>query len=102
MKRVIGGKVYNTETAKEIAQWDNGLSYSDFDQCSEGLYKTTKGAFFIAGSGGARSKWSESVGNWQSAGEGIIVLTTSGAMDWCECHDVDADIIAKHFTVQEG
>ena len=30
MKKIINGILYNTETAKELAEWSNGLSSSDF------------------------------------------------------------------------
>jgi hypothetical protein len=30
------------------------------------------------------------------------LLSESEALAWCENHDVDADVIAKYFKVQEG
>ena len=30
MKKIINGKMYNTETAKEIGSWNNGRYRSDF------------------------------------------------------------------------
>ena len=51
MKKVINGKIYNTETATLIHQWDNGRR-GDFSSCEEDLYRTKKGAFFIHGEGG--------------------------------------------------
>jgi hypothetical protein len=30
------------------------------------------------------------------------LLSEAEALAWCEDHDVDADVIAKHFKVQEG
>jgi hypothetical protein len=103
MKKVIDGKVYNTETADVIAGWSNDLGGGDFNQCEESLYKTKKGQFFVAGSGGAMSRYSVSCGNnsW-GGGEGMELLSEAEALAWCEEHDVDADEIAKHFKVQEG
>jgi hypothetical protein len=103
MKRVIDGKVYNTETAECIGEWSNGCYSSDFDACEESLYETPKGQFFVTGSGGPRSKYSKASGsNSQSGGEGMELLSRAEALTWCEDHDIDADVIAKHFKVQEG
>ena len=43
MKQSIDGKVYNTETAKKLAHYWNGLGASDFGNLSEDLYITKKG-----------------------------------------------------------
>ena len=48
MKKIISGKLYDTETAKEIAVWNNGRSYSDFSHCVETLYKKRTGEYFCA------------------------------------------------------
>ena len=103
MKKVIEGKVYNTETATRIASYDNGLSHRDFGFCEEDLYKTAKNAFFVHGEGGAMSRWSKLVGsNGRAAGSGIEVMSKVDALAWCESHDVDADTIAKHFEIDEA
>lgn len=103
MKKVINGKIYNTETAERIANWDNGVYGGDFNTCDETLYKTSKGAFFVHGEGGAMSRWGESVGyNGRVAGSGIEALTTSEALEWCENHGVDADTFAEHFDIKEA
>ena len=87
MKKVIDGKVYNTETATEIEEYWNGFSTSDFKYCCETLYKTKRGNFFLCGKGGAMSKYSESCsGNCRCGGEGIIPLTLEEAKAWVEAH----------------
>lgn len=103
MKKVINGKVYNTETATQIANWDNGIYGSDFQACDETLYVTSKGAYFVHGEGGAMSRWSQPCGsNGTSGGSGIEVLSQAEALEWCENHGVDADVIAEHFEIEEG
>lgn len=102
MKRVIDGLTYNTETAVLVGEWDNGLGRNDFNNCSEQLFKTQKGRFFIAGEGGAMSRWSEPVGNMRSGGSGILPLTPEEALSWCEQHGIDADTIAEHFDVEDA
>ncbi len=84
MKRVIDGKMYNTETAEELASAHNGLNASDFDYVEESLYRTKKGAFFLGGDGGARSKYARRVGNGTCEGSGIIPLTEDEALVWLE------------------
>lgn len=103
MKKVICGRVYNTETATEIAQWDNGMGHNDFGWCDESLYITKKAAYFVHGAGGSLSRWSAPYcGNGRCGGRGIEVLTKAEALRWCEEHDVDVDTITKYFEVQEG
>jgi hypothetical protein len=98
MKRVINGKTYNTYTATRIASWSNGLCVSDFSNSVERLYKTNKGAFFLAGQGGAFSRW----GDNSNAGEGIDAMSEAEALNWCEEHNVDADVIEEHFNIEEA
>lgn len=96
MKRTIDGKIYNTDTATKIATWSNGHNYNDFNYCDESLFVTSKGAYFVAGEGGAMSKYSQSHGNSRGSGEGIEVLTKSQALAWCEHHQ-EQDAIDKFF-----
>lgn len=84
MKKVIDGKVYNTETAEEIHSWDNGFYGSDFKQCEETLYRTKKGAFFLHGHGGPMSKYAVSCGNGYSGSSDIEVMTNEEAREWLE------------------
>ena len=102
MKQVINGKTYNTDTATEIANYDNGLGGSDFRHCDESLYVTKKGNYFIAGVGGPLSRWAQPCGNMTSGGSGIIAYSNSEALDWCESHDVDADVICKYFNIEDA
>ena len=96
MKRVINGKMYNTETAELIHESDNGIYGNDFRQCEESLYKTKNGAYFIAGSGGPMSKYAESSGNTTSGGHGIEVLTEPEALAWLEQND-GTEAIEEYF-----
>lgn len=43
MKKIINGKMYNTETATKLGDFWNGLSKSDFRQLSETLYRKKNG-----------------------------------------------------------
>lgn len=39
MKKIINGKLYNTETAKEICSWSNGYFSRDFHIVSEIIFQ---------------------------------------------------------------
>lgn len=90
MKKIINGKMYNTETAKEIDRWSNNLSDRDFNNCTEILYRKKTGEFFLYGWGGAMSKYSDQCGNMCGSGEAITPLTELEAKEWLEKYS-DAD-----------
>lgn len=46
MKKIINGKLYNTETAELISEWDNGNFTSDFNFVGRKLWKKTTGEYF--------------------------------------------------------
>ena len=104
MKMVINGKVYNTETATKISSGGRSgrASVDDFSSCSESLYRSRKGQYFLAGFGGARSKYARSAGqNGSTGGEGIILLSDTEALKWAEQH-MTAEESEAAFTVEEG
>ena len=95
MKTVIDKKIYNTETAVLIAEWNNGMCRGDFRTCEEALYRTKKGQYFVCGSGG--SAWANYDGE-----SGIELVSPEEAYDWCEKRNISADIIAGNFEIEEG
>ncbi len=96
MKRIIDKKFYNTDTAELLHKWDNRIYGNDFRRCSEILYRTKKGVYFIAGYGGPMSKYAQSYGTTTTGGEDLIVLNESEVIEWLENHD-GAEIIEKYF-----
>lgn len=102
MKKIINGKVYDTETAKEIAQWENQGSWRDYDHMEETLYRKRTGEFFIYGEGGPKTRYAESEGqNCWTGGCKIIPLSWEAAREWAEEH-LDADEYLEHFTASES
>ena len=101
MKKIINGKIYNTDTATRIG---NHVCFirGDFRFEDTDLYKTKKGAWFIGGEGGPLSRWSQPCGNGQRGGSGIEVMTTGEALAWAEFAGIDADVIAQYFSVEEA
>lgn len=45
-KKIINGKLYNTETATLVGRWWNKYSIHDFKYCEESLYRKKTGEFF--------------------------------------------------------
>lgn len=86
MKKVIKGRVCDTDTAKKIGEWDNGIYGNDINACSEALYRTKSGCHFLHGRGGANTKYATVLdGSWGS-GEIIIPLDEEAAIEWAKEH----------------
>lgn len=86
MKKIINGKVYDTDTAQDVGNWDNGV-YGGFDSVAETLYRKRTGEFFLLGQGGARTRYASAAGdNHWSGGSAIIPLTWEAARAWAEEH----------------
>lgn len=102
MKQVISGKTYNTDTAELIGEASYGDS-GDFEAWFEELYKTKKGAYFVAGEGGAMSRYGVQVRQGEQSGSSAIrVLSEAEALGWCEENSIDPDVIEEYFEVEEG
>ena len=84
MKKIINGKLYNTDTAKRLGEWVNDIT-DNLHWVSETLYQKQRGEFFLHGEGGPSSKYAESIGqgSW-SSGEKIIPLSYDAAQAWAE------------------
>ena len=91
MKKIINGKVYDTEKAKKVASWYSSYARNDFHYYEEELYQKKTGEFFLYGEGNAASPYSRSCGqNEWCGGEKIEPLTYKEAQEWAEKH-LDGD-----------
>lgn len=99
MRATIDALTYDTETAEEIASDSGGGHCNDFHRWEETLYCTKKGNYFLHGTGGPLSHYSEggADGNSRSGGSKIRPLTKEEALTWCEEHACQA-AIDEHFT----
>jgi hypothetical protein len=102
MKTIINSKRYDTDKPGTIliAEKSSNRPRSDFDFFKESLYRTIRGTWFLAGSGGPMTKYAKSFGNSRRWGEAIIPLTPEMALDWMEKSD-DPDAlkaIEKYFS----
>mgnify|MGYP003303769959 CR=1 FL=1 len=85
MKKVIKGKLYDTETAKLVGEYDNGKFTNDFGYFSEDLYLKRTGEFFIFGFGGFFTKY-----------DGVKTITPVSYEDakaWAEEHLIGEEYI---------
>lgn len=90
MKKIINGKMYNTETAKVLGEYDNGYVCGDFNYFSETLYRKKTGEYFLFGAGGALSGYASHCGNRSGYGKEIIPMSEAKAKKWAEEY-LDAD-----------
>lgn len=97
MKRIIKGRLYDTDTAKELGWYENIADVRNFNHFSETLYRKKTGEFFLHGEGGPATKYSQRVDqNSWSGGEDIIPLSVENARIWAEEH-LSADDYEKIF-----
>lgn len=102
MKKIIDGKLYDTDTAKQMGIWANNGSWRDHNHCVETLYRKRTGEYFLHGEGGPMTKYAVSTGqNSWSGGEKIIPLSASKAREWAE-EKLDADDYAAIFGMPDG
>jgi hypothetical protein len=100
--KVIGGKKYDTETATQLAFHQEPYPTDfKFKLMREALYRTAKGAYFLAGKGGGLSKYAKSDGDKRSEGSGIIPLTEAEALTWCE-KTGNHEAACAHLKVEEA
>lgn len=84
MKKIINGKLYDTDKARYLGGDSAGDGFSYW--CEE-LYVKRTGEYFLYGKGGPMTKYAESAGqNQWTGGEKIIPLTLNNAMKWAEEH----------------
>ena len=98
MKKVIDGKMYNTDSADKLADW----SYSDpgdFKYHEKILYRTKKGTLFMYETGGAMSPMAVSLGNNNTGGSSTIYpVSEEEAIQFLETEaDDGAEILEKEF-----
>lgn len=103
MKKIIRGKLYNTETSTLIAEYWNGYERNNFLYFSETLYRTKKGNWFLHKSGGAMTIcrcrcFCDSF----CGGESIVPLPDDdAARQWLEKY-ADAETYTRFFEPEEA
>lgn len=94
MKKIIKGKLYDTDTARMLGLDGGG---DGFKAWHEELYQKRTGEYFLYGEGGPMTKYAVAVSdNSWSGGKKIIPLSLSAAREWAEAH-MDADEYGEIF-----
>ena len=94
---------YDTEKAIKVGTYCSPESTRDFNWFEATLYKTPRShRFFLAGEGGALSRFAQSCGqNTWTGGSDIIPLGYRMALEWAKKHLLEANI-EEHFTIDEA
>ena len=88
MKKVIRGRLYDTETAQEIGStYGGGENSRDFHYWEEKLFRKRTGEYFLYCFGGAMSKYGVWRGNSGCSCEHIKPLSYEEAKEWAENGD---------------
>lgn len=97
MKKIINGKLYDTDTARMLGSWENTWDTRDFGHVSEELYIKRTGEYFLYGEGGPSTRYAKTIGqNSWSGGAQIMPLSVEAAREWAEEH-LSADKYAEIF-----
>ena len=100
MKKIINGKMYNTETAKALATSYHGTP-GDFSYYEETLYKKKTGEYFLYAEGGANTIYATQCGcNSWGSGWRITPFTENQAKKWGEAN-MDGDTYEDVFGAVE-
>ncbi len=100
MKKVINGKVYDTDKAALVGSSDNGLAWMDLDYYAESLHRKRTGEYFLHLAGGARSPIAEARDGGSIGAERIRPVSFEEARQWAE-DNLDADGYAAAFGMPE-
>lgn len=98
MKKIINGKMYDTDKARYLGGDGGGDGFSHW---SEELYQKRTGEFFLYGEGGPMTKYAVAISdnNWRG-GEKIMPLSLEAAREWAEEH-LDADVYGEIFGIPD-
>jgi hypothetical protein len=101
ISRIIDGLRYNTATATEICTFESDERRGDFRYEETTLYQTPRGRFFLAGHGGAMTRWTRPIQGGRAGGEGLMPLGNVEARAFAEEH-ADEETVACLFEIEEA
>lgn len=103
MKKIINGKRYDTDSAELLCTLKCNAYVGAWDWHDTDLYRTSKGAFFIAGWGMGGSMWGEKLYDCSDyvKGEGLRALSREEAREILEQED-QPEIIEEYFEVEDA
>ena len=102
MKKIIRGKVYDTDTAREVGSWNSGHYANDFAWYAETLYQKKTGEYFLHGEGNAASPYRQRCYDMWAAGDQLVPIGYDEARQWAEEHLSADEYIADFGDPGEG
>ena len=99
MNKIINNKRYNTDTARNLGEWDNGLLGTDRNYYKETLYITKSGNYFIHGYGNLNTIYGERKNEQRCISEKIMPLICQEAKNWVaeKMNSEDIEVIFNEF-----
>ncbi len=95
MKKVINGKTYRTHTAQLLVTLPSYFPQTDNKWHETRLYRTHRGAYFLAGEGGSLSRWAKITPRGAIPGEGIEPLSKDEARAFAQYAGLSPDRFAR-------
>ncbi len=101
MKAISKGRRYDTDTATKIVDVSpSGYGRNDYKYEETALYRTDKGAWFLAGHGGPMTRWSRPVGqSGRTGGKGILPIYPEEARELLEERG-EVEVLETYFAKQ--
>jgi len=91
MRKVINGKTYRTHTAQLIVTLPSPFPTTSNKWHDTRLYRTQRGAYFLAGEGGSSSRWKKITPRGAIPGEGIEPLSKDEALAYAKYAGLSPD-----------
>ncbi len=95
MKKVINGTTYRSHTAQLIVTVPSPFPKTSNNWHETRLYRTQRGAYFLAGEGGALSRWAKRTLNGLIPGAGIEPLSKVDALAYAKYAGLSLDRYAR-------
>jgi len=97
MRQIIDRKVYDTDSAEQIAKHGAIVDKGDFYALAETLYKDSDGEYFLHCRGGAATQYAEQTSDGTTYGETVELLAKEEALDWCEKRSLNSETVLEEF-----
>lgn len=99
MKKIINGRLYDTEKAQLVGNWESP-DITALDYLKETLYRKRTGEFFLYGEGGPRTRYASRTWDGWGSGENIVPLPYDAAQAWAE-KNLPSDIYEQFFKLDD-
>ena len=95
MTKVINGKTYRTHTAHLIVTLPSPFPQTDNKWHITHLYQNQRGVYFLAGEGGALSRWAKVTPRGATPGKGIELIFQDEARAFAKYAGLSPDRFAR-------